>query len=158
MFESEEQRFAKAFAEAWAAPTPERLTALLHPAVVLYQPHRRPIRSATAALTEFRRLLAWLPKLHGEVDAACGEDGRLFIEWRMKLPLGKSEVVIHAVDRFRLEAGLGIERAVYFDQMVLIRAVLKHPRLWWGFLKYRFGPEPPEPKLPPSQRRQPPVL
>ncbi|HSW13646.1 MAG TPA: nuclear transport factor 2 family protein [Solimonas sp.] len=131
--------FAERFAEAWARPTPQGLVALLHPEVVLYQPHLPPIRGRDAALHEFQRLLAWLPQLHGTVERWSESAGDVFIEWEMRLPLGKDLVRIRAVDRFRVADGLGMERAVYFDQVQLIRAVATHPRLWWGYLRYRYG-------------------
>ena len=46
---------------------------------------------------------------------------------------------IPAVDRFFLKDELGMERLVYFDQVVMLRQVLSHPALWPGYLKYRFG-------------------
>ncbi len=131
--------FARAFAEAWRNPTPEALVALLHPDVVLLQPHRSPIRGRAAALADFRRLFTWLRGLHGVVERSSGDDRIVFIEWQMVLPIGHDTVSIPAVDRFRLEGGLGIERAVYFDQLALVRALLRHPRLLPGYLRYRVG-------------------
>jgi hypothetical protein len=63
----------------------------------------------------------------------------VFIEWRMQLPVGNGLVSIPAVDRFRIVDGLGIERVVYFDQMALATALLKHPSLWLSFVKYRLS-------------------
>ena len=59
--------FAAAFADAWSAPTPDRLVALLHPDVTLLQPHLPPVRGRDAAHAELQRLLRWMPDLHGEV-------------------------------------------------------------------------------------------
>jgi hypothetical protein len=131
--------FAEAFEEAWSRPTPEGLVALLHPDVVLLQPHLPPIRGKENALKEFRRLLNWLPGLYGVIERSSGTDDILFIEWQMKLSVGRKTISIRAVDRFRLDNGLGIEREVYFDQLVLIRAVVAHPGLWLGYIQYRFG-------------------
>ncbi len=136
---SQHPALARAFAEAWRNPTPERLVALLHPDVVLFQPHRPPIRGRAAALADFRRLFTWLRGLHGVVERASGDDRIVFIEWQMVLPIGHDTVAIRAVDRFRLEGGLGIERAVYFDQLALVRALVTHPRLLPGYLRYRIG-------------------
>jgi SnoaL-like domain len=133
-----EHEFARRFAEAWSRPSPERLVELLHPDVVLYQPHLPTIRGKAAALEEFRRLFHWLPGLHGEVDRSCGFNGVVFIEWRMKFPIG-SGISIGAVDRFLLKDGLGLERAVYFDQAPLFASTITHPRALAGFLKYRLG-------------------
>ena len=133
-----ELEFARRFGEAWRQPSPEGLVELLHPEVVLYQPHLPTMRGKQAALGEFRRLLRWLPGLHGEVDRACGSDGAVFIEWRMKAPIGRG-ISIRVVDRFLLQDGLGIERAAVFDQVPLIAATLTHPRALAGFLRYRLG-------------------
>jgi hypothetical protein len=43
------------------------------------------------------------------------------------------------VDRFVLQEGLGIERAVYFNPLPLREAIVRHPHLWPGFIHYRFG-------------------
>jgi hypothetical protein len=135
---SPEREFARRFAEAWAHPTPDGLVALLHDDVVLYQPHMPPIRGKEAARAEFVRLLRWLPELSGEVERSAGADDLLFIEWRMRVPVGGG-TYLRAVDRFFLHDGLAAERIVYFDQQRLAAIVATHPQLWPGFVKYRFG-------------------
>jgi len=130
--------FAEQFAQAWARPTPAGLVALLQTDVRLLQPHRPPIHGREAALVEFHRLLAWLPALHGEVTRWSQSGDTVFIEWRMRLPLGRRTIMIPAVDRFLLRDGLGAERVVYFDTVRLVAAVASHPRLWGGYLRYRF--------------------
>jgi SnoaL-like protein len=132
-------RFVEAFESAWSRPTPERLIALLDPEVVLLQPHLPPIRGRDAALKEFRRLLTWLPALHGAVERSSVSDLDVFIEWRIRLPVRNETISIPAVDRFRLRDGVAVERRVYFDQFALIGAVLRHPPLWPGWVRYRFG-------------------
>jgi hypothetical protein len=134
-----ELRFAEQFAAGWAAPTAERLVALLAEDVILYQPHRPPLRGRAAAQREFTRLFRWLPGLHGDVHRARGADGVLFIEWTMRVPLGRAVVDIPAVDRFLLRDDLGAERTVYFDQLLFIAGVLRHPAAWAGYLRYRLG-------------------
>lgn len=131
--------FASRFADAWAAPTPQRLADLLHPDVVLYQPHLPPIRGRDSAMREFERLFAFLPGLHGEVDLACESGDVVFIEWRMKFPVGGRAAEIRAVDRLFLRDGLVIERAVYFDQVAMMRAVVAHPAMWRRYARYRLG-------------------
>ncbi len=126
-----EQDFIRRFSEVRERPSPELLAGLLHPDAVLYQSHTAPIRGRAAALVEFRRLFRWLPGLRGEVERHAGHDGQ------MKFPIGARGTSIKAVDRFVLRDGLGIERAVYFDQLRLLTAVLLHPRVWPGFLRYR---------------------
>lgn len=131
--------FADRFAQAWAAPTADRLVEILHDDVVLYQPHRPPIRGKDAAHAELGRLLRSLPGLHGRVDRVAGADGLVFIEWRMILPDGSRGVSLPAVDRFFVQDGLGRERIVYFDQLALMVKLLRHPRLLARFARYRFG-------------------
>ncbi len=134
-----EQEFAERFAKVWKQPSVEQLVALLHPDVVLYQPHLPVMHGRAAAREEFQRLLHWLPGFYGEVKRFRGSEDVVFIEWQMVFPIGRKGVSIGAVDRFILQDGLGIERAVYFNQLPLLVAVLAHPRVWPGFWKYRFG-------------------
>jgi hypothetical protein len=133
-----EQEFVQRFADVWRRPSPERLVALLHPEVVLYQPQAPPIRGKDAARREFECLLRWLPGLYGVVERATGDQGLVFIEWQMHFPIGQPGVAIPAVDRFLLQDGLGIERAVYFNQLPLVAATLTHPQMWPGFVRYRY--------------------
>ena len=130
--------FARRFAEGWAAPTAERLVTLLADDVVLLQPHLPPIRGRAAARAEFERLFRWLPGMRGVVHRARGDDSVLYIEWTMRLPIGRG-LAIDAVDRFLLRDGLGAERTVYFDQLPLIAGVLRSPSAWAGYARYRFG-------------------
>jgi len=134
-----EQEFAHQFADIWQHPSPERLVALLHPAVVLYQPQLPVIRGKAAARAEFDRLFRWLPGLNGHVEHYSGANGLVFIEWQMHFPIGRSGVTIRAVDRFLLQDGLGIERVVYFNPLPLVAAVLTHPHVWPGYVKYRYA-------------------
>ncbi len=133
-----EQAFVQRFAEVWKQPSPERLVALLHPDVVLYQPQSPAIRGKQAALREFERLFRWLPDLCGEVERWCGANGLVFIESYMRFPIGRG-VIVRTVDRFVLQQGLAIERAVYFNQLPLLAAIVSHPQVWPGFIHYRFG-------------------
>jgi hypothetical protein len=90
---------ARAFEAAWAAPTPDRLVALLHDDVVLLQPQLPPIRGKAAALAEFRRLFRWLPGTRGVVDRTVSAPGIAMIEWRLVFPIGRAGTSIPIVDR-----------------------------------------------------------
>ena len=131
--------FSEYFAKAWSQPTPDGLVALLHDDIVLLQPHRPPVRGKAAAHREFTHLLHWLPGLHGVVDRYVENETTAFIEWRLQVPLKKGMASIPAVDRFLLQDGLGIERCVYFDQMLMNRIVAGNSELWAGAVKYRLG-------------------
>jgi hypothetical protein len=130
--------FVDRFAEVWRAPTPERLVELLHPDVTLYQPQLPPIRGKAQALREFSRLLAWLPGLHGVVETSSQTGDVVFIEWEMRFRIHRELVSIKAIDRFKIQDELAIERTVYFDQFEFLRAILKHPGLWGGYFRHRF--------------------
>jgi hypothetical protein len=133
-----EEEFAQHFAEIWKHPSAERLVTLLHPEVILYQPNGPPIHGRLAARAEFERLLRWLPGLYGVVERSVGAGGVVFIESQMNFPIGRRGVRIRTIDRFVLQDGLAIERAVYFNPLQLLTAILAHPAAWWGFVRYRF--------------------
>jgi ketosteroid isomerase-like protein len=131
--------FAQVFAALWAKPDADALVAQLHEDVVLRQPNCPDLFGKAAAHAEFRRLLRWLPNLHGVVIRAVDENTVVFIEWEIRIPVGNHEIAIPAIDRFLFKDDLVIERHAYFDQVRLILAVLKHPSLWLGYLRYLFG-------------------
>jgi hypothetical protein len=130
---------ARAFEAAWAAPTPDRLVALLHDDVVLLQPQLPPIRGKAAALAEFRRLFRWLPGTRGVVDRTVSAPGIAMIEWRLVFPIGRAGTSIPIVDRLTVRDALIVERAAYFDQTPILLAVGTRPWLLPGFTRYRFG-------------------
>lgn len=134
-----ETEMARAFETAWAAPTPERLVALLHDDVVLFQPQLPPIRGKAAARAEFERLFRWLPATHGIVDRTLSAPGVTMIEWRLVFPIGRHGTTIPIVDRLTIRDALIAERAAYFDQTPILIAVGARPWLLPGFARYRFG-------------------
>jgi len=134
-----ETEMARAFEAAWAAPTAERLTALLRDDVVLLQPQLPPIRGKAAALAEFRRLFRWLPGTHGVVDRTVSAPGVAMIEWRLVFPIGRDGTSVPIVDRLTVRDGLIAERAAYFDQTPILLAVGTRPWLLPGFARYRLG-------------------
>ncbi len=139
MENSTENSFSRRFTAAWQAPTAERLASLLADDVVLYQPHLPPIRGKAAAQAEFERLLSWIPGTFSKVKVWREDESVALIEHELHFPVGTGFIRVRAVDRFNLEQGLGKERVVYFNLLRLIGGVLKHPSLWWGYLKYRFS-------------------
>lgn len=134
-----DDKFVRAFADLWAQPSPEGLRAMLHPDVVLLQPQRPPLTGKDEAYREFAQLLGWLPRLRGVVLRALRADNLVFIEWQLQVPVGEKFHGIPLVDRFVLKDGLVLERAAYFDQFALLRVVIGTPRLWLGYLRYRWG-------------------
>lgn len=133
------ESFISRFEEAWQEPTPDGLAALLTEDVVLIQPHRPPIRGREAARAEFARLFAWIPGTHSVVWSSRESGDLAFIEHELRFPIGNDLIRLPSVDRITLRNGLVAERVVYFDQMRLVLSVLRHPSLWPGYFKYRFG-------------------
>lgn len=133
------ESFASRFESAWEKPTPDGLVALLSEDVIIRQPHLPAIRGKAAVHREFTRLFTWIPGTHSIVKSSRESDDVAFIEHELRFPVGEKFIALPAVDRFVLRNGLGVERVVYFDQVRLILSVIKHPSLWLGYFKYRFG-------------------
>lgn len=131
--------FAEAFEAAWAQPTADALTALLHDEVVLYQPTAPPIHGCAAAHREFTALLRWLPGTHAVVDESLGEDAQCYIRFRLCFPIGRKGVHLPSVDHFILRDGRALSRRAHFDPAPLMLAVALRPWMWWGFFRYRLG-------------------
>jgi ketosteroid isomerase-like protein len=126
-----------AFARAWASPRVDGFIALLHPDVVLLQPVTPPIRGRDAARREFTRLLRWLPELHGSVDDAAAHGSVALIAWRLRFTLGAAPYELRIVDRLVIADGLIREREAYYDSLQLMIALLRRPRAWPGYWRYR---------------------
>lgn len=131
-----EREFTQRFKEIWKHPSPDQLVTLLHPDIILFQPHLRPIQGKDAALEEFQRLFNWMPDLYGEVDNFCGSDDVVFIQWRMIFPFGKKPLSVAMVDRFILQEGLAVERVAYFNFLRIIGAIILNPSTWLGYVNY----------------------
>ena len=125
--------FVKRFAEFWAAPSPEKMPALLTSDVVLIQPMSRPMVGIEAAQAEFRKLFAWLPDLHAIVDAWGANGSALFIEFRLIATIGGRPVEWPVVDRFVLRGDKAEKRVTYFDALPLVIRLLKTPSAWPGW-------------------------
>ena len=139
--------FIHQFEAAWRNPIPQKFAALLHPDVVLFQPHRPPIYGKDNAEQEFQNILKWLPTLSGEVER-YGEQHEsrsnetemgVFIELRLDIPTKYGVVAFRTLDVIRLEEGKIIERTAYFDTLHLAKLLLSHPSLWIGGVKYLCG-------------------
>jgi hypothetical protein len=125
------EEFVGKFAEVWADPTPERLTAFLHPEGRLRQPMEPEIVGREAALKYWRRLFSLLPDLRMEVLSWAGRDDLVFIECRARATLGGGPLEWRFTDRIRLDdEGLVTERVAYFDSLPLVATVLRRPSAW----------------------------
>jgi ketosteroid isomerase-like protein len=129
--------FAARFAEAWSAPTPTRLSALLTDDVVLIQPLGPTTRGKAEAEHAFAGILELIPDLHAEVHRSWGDEAGGSIEFDLVGTLGGSELRWHLVDVFDLRDGLGSKRVSYFDPAPIIRAVATRPRAWLPFVRSR---------------------
>jgi hypothetical protein len=131
--------FVERFADAWAAPTPERLSRLLHRDVRLVQPLEGEVRGLDAVGAMWDRTFGLVPDLRGEVLRWAERDGFLVIELRLSGTLGGRRVEWITSDHIELEDGLVKLRVAHFDPAPLVGAILRSPRLWPRFVRQRLG-------------------
>jgi hypothetical protein len=132
--------FVTAFAEAWARPTPERLGRLLHPDVRLIAPMMAKTVGLEQAQAEFARVIELLPDIKGEVHRWGGSGAVVFIEFTLSGTFAGRPISWHAVDRFLLQDGLGIERVSYFDPLPLAATLARSPSGWGKLWRSGIGP------------------
>ena len=124
---SDAEDFTRRFGEAWAAPSGERLAALLTEDVHLAQPLMREVHDREAARRAFDELFALVPGLHSEVRRwGATEDGAL-IEHRMTGTLGRRPYSWDVVDTIVLRDGLARERIAHFDPLPVLAQLLRRP-------------------------------
>lgn len=128
---------AKQFVNAWARPSLERFALLMHQDIVLRQPVTPPIRGRDAALHEFAKIMRWLPDLRGEVDETAQTGNTHLIAWRLGFSLAGRPYTLRIVDRIVEKEGLIGEREAYYDSLGFMLALLRRPRAWAGYLRYR---------------------
>ena len=134
------QQVIDGFTAAWAHPDLERFMALLHPEVRLLQPVVKPIVGATAARTEFARLLDWIPSLRGTVDHHAIDESTALIAGRLVFPLGREPYELRIIDRLVVGDGLIREREAYSDSLGLMMTLLARPSAWLGYWLPRLFP------------------
>ena len=127
--------FAARFAEAWSAPTPERLTALLTDDVVLEQPMAPTARGKEQAKATLGKLIELIPDVHAEVHSSWGDEDGGAITFDLIGTLGGRELRWHLVDVFELRDGLGSKRTSYFDPAPLVAAIATRPAAWLPFAR-----------------------
>ncbi len=127
---SQAERFVEGFRAAWAAPRIERLSALLHPEVRLYQPVTPPTIGFEAAAQSLQQVLELMPDIRGEVHRWSAQGDAVYIEFTFAATIGSRPFRWKLVDRFILEGGLAIERVSFFDPLPLLAAVLTRPSAW----------------------------
>jgi hypothetical protein len=125
------ESFVAKFAEFWADPSPQRLPDLLHPDVVLEQPLAPRMVGIEAAQRQFQRFWDVLPDLRADVDRWCGNGELVFIEFRLHASLGGDRIEWPNVNRLQLRGDKAIERITYFDPLVVLPTLARHPSAWW---------------------------
>jgi SnoaL-like domain len=120
--------FTRRFGEAWAAPTGERLAALLTADVHLVQPLMRPVHDRESARRAFDELFALVPDMHSDVLRWGPTEDGVLIEHRMTGTLGRRPYSWDVIDRLILEDGLARERIAHFDPFPVMAQLLRSPR------------------------------
>jgi len=134
---AEMRALVERFALAWASPRVERFVELLHPDVRLLQPVTKPIVGREAARREFSRLLAFLPDLRGTVDRTAIDGDIALVAWRLGFTLGGRPFELRIVDRLVVADGLIREREAYYDSLGFMIELLRRPRAWPSYWRYR---------------------
>lgn len=136
---SDAERFVTRFADFWRHPSAQGLPDLLHPDVVLVQPLAPRTVGLEAAQAQFHRFCCALPGLTAAVDHWSGDTDIVFIEFRLRVSLGRDVLEWPNVNRLRLRDGKGIERITYFDPLAVLPTLLRHPSiaLRWRRFKVR---------------------
>ncbi len=124
---SDAEDFTRRFGQAWAAPSGERLAALLTEDVHLAQPLMREVHDRGAARRAFDELFALVPDLHSEVRRSGATDDGVLIEHRMTGTLGRRPYSWDVVDRILLTDGLARERIAHFDPLPVLAQLLRSP-------------------------------
>jgi hypothetical protein len=55
----------------------------------------------------------------------------VFIEFRLHASIGGDVIEWPNVNRLVLQHGKAIERVTYFDPLVVLPTLLRHPSVWW---------------------------
>ena len=129
------EQFVEKFREAWAAPSPERLNALLHPEGRLRQPLEEDVVGLEQAEAMWKRLFSFVPDLRMEVLSWAAHGSTVFIEARAIATFAGKPLEWQFVDRIELEDGLVKERIAYFDSLPLAGKLLSHPAGWPGWVR-----------------------
>ena len=124
---SEAGDFTRRFAEAWAAPSGERLASLLTEDVHLVQPLLRELHGRAATVRAFDELFALVPDLHSDVLRWGATEDGVLIEHRMTGTFGRRPYSWDVVDRIVLRDGLARERIAHIDPLPVLAQMLRRP-------------------------------
>jgi hypothetical protein len=124
------------FSEFWAAPSRERLAAVLGQDVRLVAPMTPTTRNFDDGWQAFAGLLELIPDLAATVHRWGATDDGVLVEFTLAGTVGGGPISWTAVDRFTLGPdGLATERISYFDSLPIALTVARRPRAWLGFAR-----------------------
>jgi hypothetical protein len=128
--------FVRRFEEFWAAPSRERLAAVLAPEVLLVAPMNPTTRNFEDGWRGFAEILELLPGLEATVHRWGATEDGVLIEFTLSGTAGGGPISWTAVDRFTLGPdGRATERISYFDSAPIALTVARRPRAWPGFVR-----------------------
>lgn len=128
--------FVRRFEEFWAAPSRERLAAVIAPDARLVAPMNPTTRTLDEGWQAFDGLLELIPGLSVEVHRWGATDDGVLIEFTLSGTAGGGPISWDSVDRFTLnDDGLATERITYFDSVPIALTVARRPRIWPSFAR-----------------------
>ena len=107
--------WVRRFGEAWAAPTPERLAALVHPHTSNLYPFMESAQDRDGLIEFFKTTLTTLPDLELRVTRWAAREDYVLVEWDATATIGGERRQWQGADRFTLEGERGIEGRAYYD-------------------------------------------
>ena len=128
--------FVRRFEEFWAAPSRDRLAAIMAPDARLVAPMTPTTRTLEDGWQSFAQLLALLPGLSATVHRWRATTDGALTEFTLSGTAGGGPISWDAVDRFVLRPdGLATERISYFDSAPIALTVAPRPRVWPSFAR-----------------------
>lgn len=128
--------FVRRFEEFWAAPSRDRLAAIMAPDSRLVAPMTPTTHNLEDGWNSFAQLLELLPGLTTTVHRWGTTADGVLIEFTLSGTAGGAAIAWDAVDRFTLRPdGLATERISYFDSAPLALTVARRPQVWPSFAR-----------------------
>lgn len=128
--------FVRRFEEFWAAPSRERLAAVIAPDARLVAPMTPTTHNLDDGWQSFAQLLELMPGLSTTVHRWGATADGVLIEFSMSGTAGGAPISWEVVDRFTLRPdGLATERITYFDSVPIALTVARRPRAWPSFAR-----------------------
>ena len=128
--------FVRRFEAFWAAPSRERLAAVMAPDSLLVAPMTPTTHTFEDGWQSFAQLLELMPGLSTTVHRWGATADGVLIEFTISGTAGGKPISWDAVDRFTLRPdGLATERNTYFDSVPIALTVARRPRVWPSFAR-----------------------